>query len=101
MRRKKRNYKVAHLNSWQKQKQKPQIKSHCEKQMYNSAFKEACTLYKESRNARSVAKCAADVTPNRKSVIPKVISPDFFLNKVGKEFEKDHPAVATRLYTSG
>ena len=80
----KRNYKVARLNS--RQKQKLWIKSHRETHMYNSAFKEACTMSKESRDARSAAKCAADMTPNAKSVVPKVVSPDYFLNKVGKEF---------------
>ena len=58
-------------------------------------------MYKESRDARSAAKCAADATPNAKSVVPKIVSPDYFLNKVGKEFEKEYPAVAARLYKSG
>ena len=49
---KKHKYKVARFNAQQKQKLRTQSKE--ERQIYNTAFKRACLLYKENRDSRAV-----------------------------------------------
>ena len=101
---KKRKYRVAWVNS--RQKQKLQIVTNEEVKLYNTAFKKACVLYKEHRDSRAAAKISASdsalsTTASVRKQTPKMISSAYFLSKVGEQFADDHPAVTAHLRTSG